>query len=201
MSKRKYTMSAKAKAQRRSAAWKHGQRAATALTQSVPPCKKSLCPLEGDEKGNCSIKRAMEAKDKSMEVCPLPLAVNADTRRAYLTALQNGDFGGLQEMVATLFAGMFGFAMEEFGRLSDEGGSITFDIFGPDGEKAQGTKVNPRYEPFLKLLEVLGITASQQAITPKSQGEKKRDDGIGNAMDFYRRRAALAGGGLKVIDR
>lgn len=194
VSKRSYTMSPKAKAQRKGAAWKHGQRAATALTQAVPPCKRSTCPLEGDEKGNCSIKRMADEKEKVIEVCPLPIAIDASTRKAFLDALQNGDLTGLQELVATLFAGMYGFAISEFGELSREGGAISFDIFGPDGNTVTGTKVNPRYEPFLKLMDVLGITAGQQAITPKSAGEKKRDDGIGATLDFYSRRAALAAG-------
>ncbi len=35
----------------------------------------------------------------------------------------------------------------------------------------------------MKLIEIQGHTAHQQAITPKAAGERKRDEGIGGMFD------------------
>lgn len=199
MSKRPYTMSAKALARSRGAAWKHGQYAATALTQSVPPCKKSLCPLtDENERGCCAIKRNMDQQGKVLEACPLQLTVNPETRKAFVEAMGSGDLAGMQELVATLFAGLMNLSQDEMAKVLRDGLAIDFDIYNKDGDVVgSGKKVNPAIDPLLKILDSLGVTAAQQAITPKSAGEKKRDDGIGATLDFYARRAALAGPPMK----
>ena len=202
MSKRRtYTMSPVAKAQRRAAAWKHGQRAATVLTQTVPPCKKSLCPLTDEtERGRCLIKRNMDEQGKPLEICPVQLSVNPDTRQAFMAAMDTGDLTGLREITATLFAGMTNLSQDELAKVMRDGLAIDFDVYNKDGDVVgSGKKVNPAIEPLLKILEMLGVTAPQQAITPKSAGEKTRDGGIGATLDFYARRAALAGPPMKRV--
>lgn len=221
MGKRKYTTSAATTAQRRKAAWKHGQNAATALTQTVHPCRRDLCPLnrvnadgtslcEGSEPttsapgategfDRCETRRVVEGSGKQLEACVVELAINPDVRRRYLEAL-DGNPDGLREQTATFFAAMANLTERELAELQREGGVISFPIFSKDGDEVgSGTKVNPRVEPLQKFLEMLGMTAAQQAITPKSAGEKNRDDGIGATLDFYTRRAALAGPPMKVV--
>lgn len=217
MGKRKYTTSAATTAQRRKAAWKHGQNAATVLTQTVHPCRRDLCPLnrvsdDGTSKyggaevsgavideladgfDRCNTRQLVQESGKELEACVVELVINPDVRKRYLEALE-GNLDGLREQTATFFAAMASLSQDELAALQSEGLAVKFDIFGKDGTLAgTGTKVNPRAEPLLKFLENLGMTASQQAITPKSAGEKKRDDGIGATLDFYTRRAALAAG-------
>jgi hypothetical protein len=196
--KRKYTRSAKTDAQRRGAAFKHGQYAATALTRTVHPCKRSLCPLSGengDGFDGCATRKGVEEQGRVLEACIVELVINPETRQRYLRALQDGDLEGLQESAATFFAAMSGLSASELAKVQREGLAIDYEIFNKDGDNVgTGVKVNPRVEPLQKFLEMLGLTAAQHAITPKSAGEKKRDDGIGNTLDFYARRAALAAG-------
>lgn len=225
MGKRKYTTSAATTAQRRKAAWKHGQNARTALTQTVHPCRRDLCPLNrvsddgtslcagseptaaapgaaldvGSGFDRCETRRVVEGSGKQLEACVVELAINPDVRKRYLEALE-GNPDGLREQTATFFAAMANLTEREMAELLREGGVISFPIFSKDGDEVgTGTKVNPRVEPLQKFLEMLGMTAAQQAITPKSAGEKKRDDGIGATLDFYTRRAALAGPPMKRV--
>lgn len=210
--RRKYTVTPEARAQRRAAAraprkrgpaaaaqsrgaaWKTGEHAATALAQAFHPCKRSICPMtDPAEKGNCSVKREADSRGLGVDRCPLPLVVNAELRETYVKAIRTGEFEGLSEFVGTLLAGMGETAAQELGRVMTEGLSVEFDIFGPDGATATGVKANPRAEPLLKMLEMLGATASQQAITPKAAGERKRDEGVGGLLEIYKRRSALAG--------
>lgn len=164
------------------------------LTQTVPPCKPSLCPLtDPEQKGRCQIKRDMETANRSLEVCPVQLVVNEATRAKLLKAIESGDPTQAQDLIATLMAGMHELAGSQLAEVMREGLSVDVDVFGSDGERVGSTvKVNPRAEPMLKLLEMVGATAAQQAITPKASGERKRDEGIGKALDFYKRRRELA---------
>lgn len=183
-----------AAAQSRGAAWKTGEHARTALSQAFHPCKRSICPMtDPNEKGNCSIRREADTRGVAVDRCPLPIVVNAELRERYVAAIRKGDFEGLSEFVGTLLAGMGETAAQELGRVLQEGLSIEFEIFGPDGQTSSGVKTNPRAEPLLKMLEMLGATAAQQAITPKAAGERKRDEGIGGLLEVYKRRSALAG--------
>lgn len=192
---RKYTMSPKALAQRRAAAWKHGERAATALSQAMPPCKRSICPMnEPDEKHNCAVKRQVEAAGGAVDRCPVQIAVNPELRARFVEAIRKGEYEGLAEFTGTLLAGMGELSAQELGRVMDEGLAIDFSTFGPDGEVATGKKTNPRAEPLIKLLEMVGATATQQAITPKSRGEQKRDQGLSELADLLTRRAAITAG-------
>jgi len=192
--RRGYTMSPAALAQRRTAAWKTGERAATPMAQALPPCKRSLCPMHDDElKGNCDVKRHAEARGTALERCPVRLVVDQDVREKLVKAIEAGDLTGLAEMQGTLLAAMHGLGRQELAELLQEGLMVQDEVFR-DGESAGVIrKTNPRAEPLLKLLDMLGATAAQQAITPKAAGERKRDEGLGSMLDLYKRRAALAG--------
>jgi len=211
--KRKYTMSAAARAQRiaaararpramspaavdrsRAAAWKTGEHGRSLLTRSVVPCKRTTCPLTNpEERGCCSIKRAINERGNNLEVCPVALTVDDGTRAKLLAAITSGDTSQVAELVATLMAGMHQLADSELAQTIKEGGfSVDADVY-KDGEYVGSVaKVNPRAEPLLKLLEMVGATAAQQAITPKAAGERKRDEGIGSLLDVAKRRNAIA---------
>jgi hypothetical protein len=192
--RRGYTMSPAALAQRHTAAWKTGERAATAFGQALPPCKRSLCPMteESGEKGNCSVKRHVEASGGAVERCAVRLVTDDDVRARLVKAIREGDLDGLAELQATLLAAMHGLGTQELAEVIREGLMIESEVF-KDGEPV-GTmqRTNPRAEPLLKLLDMLGATAAQQSITPKAVGERKRDEGIGGVLEMYKRRAAIA---------
>lgn len=65
-------------------------------------------------------------------------------------------------------------------------GPMTYPVgaIGTDGRDLSGVvvverKTNPLAGPTFKALEMIGATAQDQALTPKSSGEKRRDDSIG----------------------
>jgi hypothetical protein len=135
------------------------------------------CPNNGT--GTCGGKRAVEARGGGL----------------------SGDLKGLQELVATSLAAHrpqpVGAAL-----LLQEGLTIEQPIVGrtPDGGTdviAYRSAENPRAATLLKLLAQIGHTAADQAITPKSSGERSRDEGIGSlaprAAWIAKMRASLAG--------
>ena len=191
--KRRYTHSPASLAQRRAAPWKHGGRAATALTQAVPPCKKSTCCMtDENEKGNCPVKLAAEAKGQALSACPVALVVNAEVREKFIRAIRDRNIDGLAELSGTGLAGLHGVFERGLEEVTRDGLAVPVSIFGPDGTEGQTIKANPAVEPLLKLGEMLGFTAAQQAITPKSQGEVKRDEGVAGMLAEFKRRSALA---------
>lgn len=199
-------MSAAALDQRRAAPWQHGQNARSTLTQIVHPCKPGLCPIENpDERGHCVIKRSFAREQRNLEACPVPIVSNEETRKRIQAAIEKGDGHAMADLQAGLLAQLHDLTASELGKLSEEGLSIESPIVGKNaaGETevvGYTSRVNPRAEPVTKFIEQLGATAAQQAITPKAAGEKKRDDGIGHALDFYARRAALAGPPMKRVE-
>lgn len=149
---------------------------------------------ESGEKGNCSLKRQADSKGNEIVRCPLPLVVDESVRQKVVAAIQKGESSALAELTGTLLAGMHMLSAQELQKLLDEGFSIPFTVMSPDGEPIDMVKTNPRAEPTLKLLDMVGATAAQQSITPKSRGEQKRDEGLGELAELLTRRAALASG-------
>lgn len=185
--KRSYTMSEKARAQRRGAARKHGLHATTPARQLLPSCNQRQCPLErtdGDNGYPCSMKEAADKNGTVIESCPLPLVVDPDLKRRFAEAIQNGEYEGVGEIAAMSLAAQAEILGNELGKLKSEGFAIEVPVFDTDGNHVGDiARKNPRTDPTLKLLEQLGHTAKQQAITPESQGEKKRNEGIGGMFD------------------
>lgn len=185
-------MSAAARAQRRAAAWKTGQYAATAVAQAFPPCKRSTCPMTENEKGNCAIKRQVEADGSALAACPVALVYAPDVRERYVAAIESGEARGLAELAGTALAAMQQLAGQELAKVQTEGLAVEAEIFGPDGDALRQLRANPRAEPLLKLLDMLGYSATHQAITPRATAERKADEGIGSIADFLQRRRQLA---------
>lgn len=171
------------RAQRRAAALKHGEYAQTALGQALPPCKPATCPNNGT--GTCDLKKAVEQSGGGLSACLVALG-HDPTRLAYLEALRTGDLQGLQELTATSLAAQALLGHTELAKLLAEGLVIDLPLIGrtEDG----GTEIighrpaeNPRAANAFRLLHQIGHTAADQVLTPKSRGEKTRDEGIGRA--------------------
>jgi hypothetical protein len=176
-------LSAKERAQRRAAAVKTGEYATTALGQALPPCKPAVCP--NDRKGTCDVKRAVESRGAGLSACLVSLG-HHDIMEKYLTALQTGDINGLAELAATSMAGQLALAHGELAALMNEGLVVQVPIVGRNAEGelevvAERPVENPRAANTFQLLRQLGHTAADQAITPKSSGERDRDKGLGLA--------------------
>jgi hypothetical protein len=193
-------LSAKERAQRRAAAIKTGEYATTALGQALPPCKPAVCPNHGT--GTCDVKRAVESRGAGLSACLVSLG-HHDVMQAYLAAIQTGDLAGLHELAATSMAGQLALAQGELSVLLQEGLVVQVPIVGrnTDGDIeviAERPVENPRAANTLALLRQLGHTAADQAVTPKSSGERARDHGLGlagKAAWVNQMRKGLAGEG------
>ena len=193
-------LSAKERAQRRAAAVKTGEHASTALGQALPPCKPSVCPNGGT--GTCDVKRAVEARGGGLSACLVSLG-HHEVMQAYLAAIQGGDLAGLAELSAASMAGQLALAHGELAALLREGLVSQVPVVGrnADGDLevvAERPIENPRAANAFQLLRQLGHTAADQAITPKSSGERERDQGLGlagKAAWVSQMRKGLAGGG------
>jgi len=193
-------LSAKERAQRRAAAVKTGQYATSALAQALPPCKPAVCPNDG--KGTCDLKRAVEARGAGLSACLVSLG-HQDTMQKYLAAIERGDLNGLAELAATSMAGQLALAQGELAVLLQEGLVVQVPVVGrnADGDLevvAERPIENPRAANTFQLLRQLGHTATDQAITPKSSGERERDRGLGlagRAAWVSQMRKGLAGEG------
>lgn len=205
--KRRYTMSAKARAQRRVAARRHGLRAATPLRQLLPACNRRQCPMR-DDQGNsafpCTVRQQADAQAIPVESCLVQLTTNPELKERFVTAIREGKVEGLAEISGTFLAATSELAAQELQRLKEEGFSVLTPVINPEtGEPFMGddgkpiviARKNPRGEHTLKALEMVGATAAQQAITPKSRAEKGRDEGIQSALEHaadMRRRFPVA---------
>lgn len=176
-------------AQRRGAAWKHGERAATALRRSLHPCRKDLCPVSHP----CDLKTAIEGAGGALEACLVELGVSGEDREAYRRAIAEGDLEGLHEIVSASLAANKGLLDRERLAIVLEGGfAIEQPILGkPDDDGHQEivghrTQQNPRSIPFLELNKQVGITADQQAATPKARGQTERDISESRHLDWMR---------------
>jgi len=193
-------LSAKERAQRRAAAVKTGQYATTALGQALPPCKPAVCPNGGT--GTCEVKRAVESRGAGLSACLVSLG-HHDTMEKYLAAIERGDLNGLAELAATSMAGQLALAQSELSTLLQEGLVVQIPVVGrnADGDLevvAERPLENPRAANTFQLLRQLGHTAADQAITPRSSGERERDRGLGlagRAAWVSQMRKGLAGEG------
>jgi hypothetical protein len=198
-------LSAKERAQRRAAAVKTGEYATTALGQALPPCKPAVCPNDG--KGTCDVKRAVESRGAGLSACLVSLG-HQDTMEKYLAAIERGDLSGLAELAATSMAGQLALAHGELSTLVQEGLVVNVPVVGRNAEGdlevvAERPVENPRAANTFQLLRQLGHTAADQTITPKSSGERERDQGLGlagRAAWVSQMRKGLAGEGADEED-
>lgn len=122
----------------------------------------------------------------------MTLAVSDEARERFREAIVSGDLEDLAALPAALLAGMQQLGERELAQLLDEGLVTQIEIPVEDGGSVFRPTENPRAKNLLKLLEMLGATAAQQSITPKSQGERKRDVSVSEHLDWMQRVAAEA---------
>lgn len=184
--KRRYTMSPKARAQRRVAARKHGLRASTPLRQVLPACNRRQCPLRDPEGGNaypCTLKQQADQQGMVVESCPVALAVNPELKSLYERAIREGNPDHVASLAATSLGAMVELAHSELAHLKQEGFRVDTPVLDDQGSEVGSVPhTNPRAFPTLKLLEHLGHTGPQQAVTPKAAGERERDQGIAGML-------------------
>jgi hypothetical protein len=181
-------LSEKERAQRRAAPLIHGEYAATALAQALPPCKPAVCPLEApaapaDGGGYpCKVKTTIEARGGGLSTCLMALGEEG-TIRKFVDAITRGDTAGVAELAAMSLAAKSRLEHDGLSALLNEGLTFEEPIVGkgPDGPEIIGTRLkeHPAAALTLKLGEHLGRTATDQVVTPRARGENVRDEGIG----------------------
>lgn len=170
-------------AQRRTAAWKHGQDAQRPAAQLHGPCKETACPL----KYPCEIKRAATDQGLTLDRCALSSATapSPHAEAAYLAALESGDSRSLDSIVARGLGQMATMFERELELLGDEGLRASVPVVDREGNVVDETPIeNPRARNTFKLAEMLGITAGQAGLTRKAKAEIRRDDEIGGLLGF-----------------
>ena len=171
-------LSEREKAQRRTAAITHG-RNTKGLLRGAAPCKRSTC-LMGQESYPCSLKQKADEEEKGLEVCAPRLVFDPRAHETIQRAIESGDPSGMAELTALPIAAAHSLTQDELAKLQGEGLVLEEEVVGKEGEVIASRAVaNPRAGLVLKLMDTLGLTAAQQAITPKSSGEKQRDEGVG----------------------
>ncbi len=173
-------------AQRRSAALKTGEHAATLERRLIPACKRRTCPL-GDDGFPCELRERRDQAGQGTELCAPALLVDDAVRATFERAIATRDPALLAPLAAYPLAAMHALATGELARLGEEGFVLEQEILGKDGTKLGARAIeNPRANPTLKLLALLGFTADDLAITPKSAGAADRDHGIADLAGFLR---------------
>lgn len=180
--------------QRRAAPRTHGRYAQTGVP-GVPACKSSTCPAEGGYP--CDLREEVERRGGSLSQCLLT-GGHTDVVERFRAALKTGDISLLRDLTADLLAAQHVVAAENLNKLLAEGLSIEQELYGKDGTLIGTAKIeNPRGGLTLKVLDMVGATAAQQAITPKAGAEARRDEGIGRfaaVANFVRQRRPVAAG-------
>jgi hypothetical protein len=147
-------------------------------------------------KGNCPVKQQADLDGKALGACPVLIVRDPDRIARYQRAIETGDPTLLAEFAATNLAMLSSLTESELEVLGLEGFTKPQAILGPEGEIiGERPIVNPRAEPVLKALALLGHTAQEQLLTPKSRGEDERDRGLGALSKELGRRAAIAAAG------
>ena len=183
--KRKYTLSAAARAQRRVAALRTGEHAKSASRRTLPACKASTCPGQCFP---CPLRAAAHERGVALEVCPVPLVADSARKEAYLRALQSNDRAAIQPLVAGKLAQLDQLAERELGLLADEGFVIEQEIFGAEGELVGARKAeNPRTKGVFQALDILGVGAREQLATPRSVSEAKTGNAISTGVSLLER--------------
>jgi hypothetical protein len=171
-------------AQRQSAAVKTGEHSRRLLGAALPPCKTAVCPEEaqGGQGYPCDVKKGVEARGGGLAVCLVHLG-QADVAARFRDAIVEGRTERLAELRSLSLAAYQALEHGELEKLLAEGLTIDRPIVGFDeaGPKVLDHIVvaNPRAENLIRVSKLLGNTADDQVITPKSRGEKAANDGVG----------------------
>lgn len=182
----RYTLSRKALAQRRAAAVKTGEHAALPSGRMIGKARQ--------------IERAVES-GKSVEV-------DVEFVEVFERAMSD-DITALRQLTASQLAALTHLLHGELAQLQEEGLAQQVPILGGDGEPIldeEGEAVlrtvsNPRADAVLRLAKLLGISAEDQRLTPKSQGEGEVADATAEIRRFmvesFRRTEAKRAGKIE----
>lgn len=185
-------MSPAAKAQRRTAALRTGEHAATPTRRTLPACRKATCPGQCFP---CSLRSDAASRGLALEVCPVALVADSARRDAYLKALADNDRSAIRPLVASKLGLLDQLAEKELDKLADEGLVSEQELFGGDGEALVRKVENPRAKPLFAVLGLLGVDAREQLATPKAASEAKKDEAIGSAASLLDRLISFRAGG------
>lgn len=194
--KRAYTLSAAAISQRRTAAVKHGRHRRPEAPAVAVPCRADRCPVEFP----CALRQQLLARGTPVEACVLmPITVDPATRDRYLRAL-NGDGDALREPMAELLAGTEHLTRQAMEHLAEHGAVLEEPITGTDEDgntELLGHRVKPNYNVDLMELglRTLGVSATEQQITPRSRRGGDAAETLLDLADFMRQKRAAVGGG------
>ena len=177
------------RAQRRVAALRHGRRATSALRQAVPACKRSTCPLTFP----CEVRRRAVEAGFGLEVCVVTLMADDDVKLRYQDALTTGRTEGLVELTAGALAGLTRVHQRGVEELAADGLTVTRPMPTKSGDPLDVPMTHPSAFPIIELSKVLGFTADQQAITPKSRGETRRAVTEADHLEWMMKMGARAG--------
>jgi hypothetical protein len=117
---------------------------------------------------------------------------------AFFEALEGGDTSGADALGAVSLTESEMTRQDIFKRLRDDGLTVIETLMDKDGrEIGQRMKAHPLLESGLKIVGVLGHTASDMQLTRKSRGEGAKDEAIAASLkrDLFLRgldKAALA---------
>lgn len=192
---RGYTVSPEARTQRKGAPWKTGLYDQSILGQVMPPCMRAKCPL-GQEVFPCEVRQAADDAGRKLERCPVVLGEDASALQELADAILRGDLDPLAQGTAL--------SMRLAKTILDKGlveilqdGLTVEEAVVHDGEVLTDVvkyKTHPSAKPVTELLQILGVTADQQQLTPKSQGDKRMKESFTTLADrMAARRQALQG--------
>ncbi len=150
----------------------------------------------GGEGYPCALKDQVDGAGGALEACLPDLVSHPEIAAKWKRALETGDVAGLQDFVASSLGGLSVLQNRELIKILKDGLAIEETLYSKDGDElGSRTVANPAAKPFLELTRLLGLTAPDQRLTPKSQDQAARDQGIGALVDFMTdRRRALEDG-------
>jgi hypothetical protein len=137
----------------------------------------------------------VEERGGTMHRCAVALATSGDLAAAYHAAIARGDVTALTEANATSLATMRSLFDREAQILSREGLAIDEEVYGKDGPVGTRRVANPRANPVFALLDRLGLTATDNRVTPKSAKEGETVDAISGFLGQVLANKRLAEGG------
>lgn len=167
--------------QRRGAAHKTGQYAATAMRRSYPPCSEKHCPLEFP----CEVRQAADAEGTVLSRCVVEMATSDQVVEDVLDGIRTGDLSAIEEMQARCFARLSRFEEKEGSRLEREGFTAKKPLFAKDGTHLGDVPIiDPAVPFYLETAKMMGVEAKQLGITRTSAAKAQRDKSIADHFDW-----------------
>ncbi|MEL7060000.1 MAG: hypothetical protein AAGN46_08245 [Acidobacteriota bacterium] len=166
------------RAQRRTAALKHGRYAATTSRRTLRPCKEAGCPLDYP----CEAKQLADAEGLGLESCIADVVLAQRDADVFRQALEDGDPSVLDDLVAGHLGTMSRVLEQGVRQMLVDGMSIEEVSYDADGNEIVREVPHPNARTAIEIIKALGLSLPEQRLTRRSQGEGAKDDAIG---DFF----------------